>query len=119
MPKEDNPFSELGKDIFPESSSDSSASLFVVFSYIPFLCLAPILRMGQDEGLKFHARQGLVLFLIEIVAAIFLVPSISSLIWTAVLIACIGSSAAGVVFALQGKKIRLPLIGNLADKIKI
>lgn len=119
MSTDNNPFSELGKEIFPESASDPSASLFVVFSYIPILCLAPILRMGKDEGLKFHARQGLVLFLIEIVASIFLIPSISSLIWTAVLIACIGSAAAGVIFALQGKKIRLPLIGNLADKIKI
>ncbi|MFQ5608428.1 MAG: hypothetical protein ACE5GA_10805 [Candidatus Zixiibacteriota bacterium] len=120
MPEENSPFSDLGNELFPGGTSDSTGnSMFIVFSYVPILCLLPILRMGQDEGLRFHARQGLVLFLIEIVAAIFLIPALSSLIWKAILIACIGSSIAGAVFALQGRQIRLPIIGDLADKIKI
>ncbi len=115
----DSQFSDLGEDIFPESSGGVDNSLYVVFCYIPILCLVPILRAGVDENLRFHARQGLVLFLIEIVATFFLIPALSSLFWKAVIIVCIGSSVAGILFALQGKRYRLPIIGDLAEKIKI
>lgn len=116
----ERPFSEIGDEVFPGESGDTSGnSLFVVFSYVPILCLAPILRMGDDENLRFHARQGLVLFLIEIIAALFLIPALSSLFWKAILIGCIGSAVAGILFSLQGKKYRLPIIADLADKIKI
>lgn len=116
----DSPFTDLGDEVFPEGASKSvSNPLYIVFSYIPFLCLLPILRISENKSLRFHARQGLVLFLIEIFASVFLIPAISSLVWRAVLIACIGLSIAGILFALQGKHVRLPLIADLADKIKI
>jgi len=115
----DAPFPDLGEDVFSSEGSSETSPLFVVFSYIPFLCLAPILRMGDNENLRFHARQGLVLFLIEIIAALFLVPELSSLFWKAILIGCISLSIAGVLFALQGKRSRLPIISDLADKIKL
>lgn len=113
-------FSDLGDDVFPEGNSPEDANpLFVVFAYIPVLCLAPIVRMGENETIRFHARQGLVLFLIEILASLFLIPELSSLFWKAVLIGCIISSIGGVLYALQGRKEKLPLIGDLADKIKL
>ncbi len=116
----ESPFSDLGDEIFPDGESDRvSNPLYIVFSYIPFLCLLPILRLSESENLRFHAKQGLVLFLIEIFASVFLIPAISSLVWRAILIVCIGSSIAGILFALQGKRVRLPLIADLADKIKI
>ncbi len=118
----ESPFSDIGDEIFPEGSGDGerlSNPLYIVFSYIPFLCLLPILRLSENKSLRFHAKQGLVLFLIEIFASVFLIPAISSLVWRAILIACIGSSIAGILFALQGKHVRLPLISDLADKIKI
>lgn len=120
MSVDDSPFSDLSGEVFPEGSDNSArSSLFAVFAYVPFLCLVPILRMHENENLRFHARQGLVLFLIELVAGVFLIPALSSLIWKAVLIACIASSVVGVLFALQGRRIRLPIIGDLASKIKI
>lgn len=113
------PFPDLGEDVFSNDGSSETSPLFVVFSYIPILCLAPILKMGEDENLRFHARQGLVLFLIEIVAALFLIPALSSMFWKAILIGCIGSAIAGILFALQGKRTRLPIISDLADRIKL
>ena len=116
----DKSLRDLGDEIFPGDSGDSAGNnLLVVFSYVPLFCLFPILKMGSDENLRFHARQGLVLFLIEIVAALFLIPALSSLFWKAVLIACIGSAVAGILFSLQGKRYRLPVIGDLAEKIKV
>jgi len=116
----ESPFSDIGDEVFPESGAESASNpLYIVFSYVPFLCLLPILRISENANLRFHAKQGLVLFLIEIFAAIFLIPAFSSLVWKAILIACIGSSIAGILFALQGKRVRLPFVADLADKIKI
>jgi uncharacterized membrane protein len=117
----ETPFPDLGDDVFSSESDGTgeTSPLFVVFSYIPILCLAPILKMGEDENLRFHARQGLVLFLIEIIAALFLIPALSTLFWKAILIGCIGSAITGVLFALQGKKYKLPIISDLAEKIKL
>ena len=113
------PFPDLGEDVFSSDGSAETSPLFVVFSYIPILCIAPILKMGEDENLRFHARQGLVLFLIEIIAALFLIPALSDLFFKAIMIGCIGLAIAGILFALQGKKHRLPIISDLAEKIKL
>ena len=107
------------KSLSGSEADDSGNSLFVAFAYIPILCLIPILSPEQDSNIRFHTRQGLILFLIEIVAGLFLIPWVSSLIWKSVLIVCIGLSIAGIVFALQGKRYKLPIIGDWAEKIKI
>ncbi|MEP0827777.1 MAG: hypothetical protein AB1690_10685 [Candidatus Zixiibacteriota bacterium] len=90
-----------------------------ILAYIPFLCLIPILQMRDDPRSRFHSRQGLLLFLIEIIAGIFLIPGLSSMVWKTVLILALGASAAGIIFGLQGKEYRLPIIGDIAEKIKI
>ncbi|MCK5127761.1 MAG: hypothetical protein KAR42_16010 [candidate division Zixibacteria bacterium] len=102
-----------------DSGPAEDRRMAAIMAYIPFLCFIPLIKMRDDPYAYFHARQGLVLFFIEIVALIFSFPHISQLFWVAILIACIGSALAGVWFAVQGKTYRLPIISNLADKIKI
>ena len=121
--KHDDEFSE--ENGIPELDNKQGAGpaedrrMAAIMAYIPFLCFIPLIKMKDDPYAYFHARQGLVLFFIEIVAFIFTFPHISQLFWVAILIACIGSAVAGVMFAVQGKTYRLPIIGDLADKIKI
>jgi uncharacterized membrane protein len=88
-------------------------------AYVPFLCFAPLLKMRDDPYVYFHARQGLVLFFLEIIAFVFSFPHLSQLFWTAMIIGCIGAAVAGVMFALQGRAHRLPLIGDLAERLKM
>lgn len=93
--------------------------MMAVMAYIPFLCFVPILKMRDDKFAYFHARQGLILFFAEIVAVIFMIPSLSIIFWKLALFVCIGAAVAGVAFALQGRMHRLPIIGDLADKLKL
>ncbi|MBD3403303.1 hypothetical protein GF420_10445 [candidate division GN15 bacterium] len=93
--------------------------LAAIMSYIPLLCFVPLLSMKENKEARFHARQGLVLFIIELVAVLFLLPGVSSLIFRVVLIAAAGLSIAGIYFALQGKNYKLPIIGDLAEKSKL
>ena len=93
--------------------------LAAIMSYIPFLCFIPLLNMKHNEEARFHARQGVMLFLIELLALLFLIDRIANFVFTAVLIVAVAFSIAGIYFALQGKNYRLPIIGDLAEKSKL
>ena len=90
-----------------------------IMAYIPILCFIPLLNMRENKEAHFHARQGVLLFLIEVLAVIFLIPGISNFVFKAVLIVAVALSVVGIYFALQGKNFKLPIIGDLADKAKL
>lgn len=102
-----------------EGFRSDEGRLAAIMSYIPFLCFVPLLNMKENKEARFHARQGLILFLIELVAVLFLIDAVSDLVFKAVLFAAMGASIAGIYFALQGKNYKLPIIGDLADKTKL
>jgi len=93
--------------------------LAAIMAYIPFLCFIPLLNMKENQEARFHARQGVMLFLIEIIAVVFLIDNISDFVFKAVLIVAAAFSVAGIYFGLQGKNYRLPIISDLADKSKL
>ena len=93
--------------------------LAAVMSYIPFLCFIPLLNMKHNDEARFHARQGVMLFLVELIALLFLIDRVSQFVFTAILIVAVAFAIAGIYFALQGKNYKLPIIGDLADKSKL
>lgn len=90
-----------------------------LLAYIPFLCFVPLIKMRDNRYAVEHAKQGLVLLMLEIVAAVLLVPRISMTLWQIVLVCCLGLAVAGVVQVLQGRWFKIPLIGDFAEKLKI
>jgi uncharacterized membrane protein len=109
------PSAERGR----ESLSTDDGRLAAVMAYIPFLCFVPLMTMKDNEEARFHARQGVILFVIELIAVVFLLPGVSDFIFKVVLVVAAGFAVAGIVFALQGKNYRLPFIGDLADRTKL
>ena len=73
----------------------------------------------ENEEARFHARQGIVLFVIEMLAVIMLVDDIAKFVFRVLLIVAVSLAAAGIYFAVQGKRFRLPLISDIADKAKL
>lgn len=90
-----------------------------ILAYLPFLCFVPLIKMRENRYAVAHGKQGLVLFFLELLAAVLLVPSISSLLWKVVLILCLGAAMAGVSSVLQGGWFKIPVIGNFADRLKL
>jgi uncharacterized membrane protein len=76
-------------------------------------------KMKDNPFTYKHGKQGLVLFIIEILAVVFLLPKISDLIWSAVIVLCLAAAVAGIIFSLQGQEWKIPFIGDWADKLKI
>ena len=106
----------------PEPESGGSGNdikenkAITVLSYIGILCLVPLLAKKESKFAQFHAKQGLVLFVVEIIGS-FLIPlfGLGILIHLAALI----FSIIGIVNVAGGKTSKLPLIGDLAEKFNL
>ena len=103
-----------------ENSKDEDNKLMGILSYIGVLCLIPLLTKKDNTFVFFHAKQGMVLFIAEVITALiaaipllgWVVAPIISIIW--LILAIIG-----IVNVLDGKQKELPILGKYADKIKI
>lgn len=104
-----------------EDLRSDEGRLAAIMSYIPFLCFIPLVNINwrENEEARFHARQGIVLFLIEIVAVVLLIDDLAKFVFKAILVGAGALAATGIYFALQGKRIRLPIISDIADKARL
>lgn len=78
-------------------------------------CLITLVRMVDSKFCRFHARQGLVLFLLwflTIVVALFS-QIVSLMLWGVVLFL----HAFGVMMAFGNKMTKVPVVGRIAEKI--
>ena len=102
-----------------EAPKKSQKNILAIISYIGVLCLVPILMKEKDEFVKFHAKQGLTLFIGEV--ATWIVFSIIPLFWfLANLFGLLWLvlSIIGIVNVLNNRKKEIPLIGKFAEKFK-
>ena len=91
-----------------------AAVAYVVF-FIPFLT-----DSKDDPFVKFHAKQGLVLFLASVIAwfIIMVIPIFGWILSPFLQLATIILAIIGIMTALKGEEKQLPLIGKFADKLK-
>ena len=120
VPDLDDQITDAGgdSDAHPHAGTEEGR-LWAILAYLPILCFIPLLNMKEDPQIRAHARQGVILFLIELVAVIFLIVSIADFVFKAILILAIALSIVGIYFAAQGKSYKLPIISDLADKTKL
>lgn len=91
-----------------------------VLSYLWILCLVPLLLKRQNEFVRHHSRQGLVLFIFEIILMVVaVVPLLGWLLAFFGWILAVVLSLSGIVNVLAGKMWRMPVLGKYADKLKI
>ena len=89
------------------SDKDRSAA---AMSYVWILCLYPLLFKRKSAFIRFHAKQGLALFVIETLSFLFFVLA------PIVIIICIVLSLIGIKASLEGKYWKLPLVGDKLQK---
>lgn len=99
---------------------DSNEKAFGILAYLGWLVLVPIFA-GKTEFSRFHANQGLVLAIAEIVVTIVAVVMmfipivgwiIGILLYLVDLVALV-FAIMGIVNAAQGQMKPLPIIGNI------
>ncbi len=93
-------------------------TVLAALSYIGPLVIVAYVTGKDNDFVKFHAKQGMVLFGIEVIVWVFMSMfySIIMLI-TLVQVATFILSIIGIVNVVQGHKKELPLIGQFAKNI--
>ena len=100
------------------SNSASNDKLMGILSYIGILFIVPLLAAKESKFARFHANQGLVLFITDIVlftvAGIIdgFVPIIGGLLSLAVYVFILVLMILGIVNAANGEEKELPVIGQ-------
>lgn len=95
--------------------------VFGILAYLGFFCFVPIIVAKDSPYAKYHANQGLVLFLAEIAtmiitSALVFIPFIGIVVYFlhgALLIIFLVMSILGIVNAAAGKCVPLPVIGGV------
>lgn len=93
----------------PEEVEDGKGLAWL--SYLGILFLVPLLAKKDNKFCKAHAKQGIVLF----VADILIVIPFVGWIWGIFVLICI---IMGIIAAFGGQYKKLPLFGGIAESLK-
>lgn len=95
-----------------DSEDIEKNKFFAILSYIGVLVLVPLLAAKDSKFAKYHANQGLILFICSIACYILsYLPVIKHFVWilnVAILILAI----MGIVYAAKGEAKELPIVGK-------
>ncbi|MFA6272178.1 MAG: DUF4870 domain-containing protein [Patescibacteria group bacterium] len=107
---------EEKKDNQVDSKDIEENKLIAALGYVWILCLIPLLMKKESKFAQFHGKQGLVLFIVEIVGwLVYWIPFVGWLFAVLVLVMAI----IGFVKALSGEYWELPIVGSFAKKLNI
>ncbi len=86
--------------------------VLAIMSYLWVLCLIPLV-FGKSKFVKFHAKQGLVLFFIEVILS--LIPIIG---WFFIIVPIV-LSILGIKSVLREEMWEIPYINKISKKINL
>ena len=90
----------------------SESNLYGALSYLWVVSIIMLVMKKDDEFVKFHAKQGIVLF---IATWFFWIPILGQILW----IIAVLLSLLGFIKALTGEKYKMPVVGDIAEKFNV
>ncbi|MBU1130793.1 hypothetical protein KJ840_01535 [Patescibacteria group bacterium] len=103
-------------DNAPKDKDIEENKMLAAIGYVWILCLIPLFLKRDSKFAQFHAKQGLILFVLELIGwLIFWIPLIGWLLFVAVIILAV----MGIMNAIQGRYWEMPVLGKYAKKINL
>ncbi len=94
--------------------------LYAVLAYLGILIIIPFLLAKDDEFVKFHLKQGVLLLVLWLFLLLVLtMPILGYIIYSVGSLLLLAFIIIGIVNALNDKETELPLIGHLAEKFDV
>ncbi len=115
-------FNELNKTKEITSSLDETDveenKLWAILSYLAFLCFLPLLVAKDSKFAMYHANQGCVLFIVDVLcgivcAIISMVPIVGGIVSAVLGLIIFALMILGMYNAVQGRAKELPIIGGI------
>lgn len=92
------------------------SKLIALLSYLLILFLIPLNMFKKDEFIQYHAKQGVVLFILAIILIFTLwLPILAWVCWLTYLVIWI----TGIINVLSGKKEPLPVVGLIGERVPL
>jgi uncharacterized membrane protein len=85
-------------------------------SYAWILCLVPLLGKRKSKFAQFHAKQGLILFIVELIASLLMWFPVFGQLLILVLVVV---SVMGIIKALNGEWWKIPYVYDWSKKINL
>ena len=96
------------------------AQFFAAIGYLSFLCFVPLAFKKENKFALFHGKQALVLFILELAAAILkVVPALGDLVFTLAFVVFGILSLIGIIKVLMGERWEIPVIHEIAERITL
>lgn len=96
----------------------TGTQVVAAMSYLGILALVPLVLGRVDPFIRFHARQGVILWIWEVLAVFGLVvPVIGRVFFQVSGLICFVLSVLGLIAVFLGRAWRFPFVGQLADKL--
>ena len=90
--------------------------IYAVLAYLSILCIIPLVVKRENDFALFHAKQGLIIFLGQV--AVFIVALILGNGFLRLGLFIFGIiSFLGILAALKGQYLSMPIIADIAEKI--
>jgi uncharacterized membrane protein len=110
----------LARSFSGAGTSVDEGKIWCILAYLGVLCFIPLLTQKQNSFVMFHAKQGLVLFITEVLIVILsiilsFIPFIGFLFWL-MHIGCFVLAIMGIIQAVQGREWKMPILGDFAQK---
>lgn len=107
----------LGMNEAPDGAAEAADieqnKVMGILAYLGILFLVPLLAAPNSRFAKYHANQGLILFIFGMAGAVvLLVPFLGWIIGGVIWVAHIVFIIMGIINAAGGKMVPLPLIGQ-------
>ncbi len=104
--------------VVPKDPEAQDAQFFAAIGYLSFLCFVPLALKKENKFALFHGKQALVLFILELAAAILkVVPVFGDLVFTLSFVVFGILSLIGIVKVLMGERWEIPVIHEIAERI--
>jgi uncharacterized membrane protein len=106
------------KTVAPRDPEIQDAQFFAAVGYLSFLCFVPLALKKGNKFALFHGKQALVLFILELAAAILkVVPALGDLVFTLSFVVFGILSLIGIVKVLMGECWEIPVVHEIAERI--
>ena len=93
--------------------------LWVLLAYVWVFAFVPYFLKRRNKFVQLHAKQGVVLFVTEIILTLVsAIPIIGQIVGMIGFLFCTFLSIKGIIIGLAGKTWVMPLIGRYANKLK-
>jgi len=91
--------------------------MYAVMAYLSIFCIVPLILKKNNAFVLNHGRQGLVLFVAEV--ATLVISIVIPILFRPFLFILFGFSFWGMVTAIRGQYVELPIVARIAEKITI